>query len=440
MNKHVVLPSPAREARSPKAEIAQKDPDSAVQDAQLRRSEGRPSAEAKSLAPQPGAPAEKPQTRKTDAGQPKAPPSAATESNPFWLRPGLAAAAVLVAVVVGAILWWSSGTSESKLTYTVASVSYGTVTVSARATGTLGPRDPVDVVASASGRIESIAVKSGDRVVKGQVLARLASEASRDELARTQALLVPGQAGLARAEANVTEERAAAARNATVPGQAEAAQARLTRALADATESRALLQDAENQATAVRQRIESLDVRAPFDGIVLTSTIEPGPNVRMAVRGQPLFTLVASLAQMTLKADFPESAVGGLHAGEQAGFTVPAFPRRSFPAVLTALDLWPKKLNEDGKTRTTYSGTLVAGNADGALRPGMSADVTVITAQARNALVVPNAALAFTPPEAASKSPPPRLCSPGSAPTRSSWSATCPGGLAMSCSGLAMAA
>src|SRR5205823_602505 len=105
---------------------------------------------------------------------------------------------------------------------------------------------------------------------------------------------------------------------------------------------------------------------------------------------QPLFTIAADLAQLKLQADFPESALGGLHPGDRAEFTTPAYPRRLFPAVLTALDLLPKKETKDGKESTYYSGNLSVANQDGALRPGMDASISVITAEARNVLVIRN--------------------------------------------------
>ena len=118
--------------------------------------------------------------------------------------------------------------------------------------------------------------------------------------------------------------------------------------------------------------------------------------------------------ELKLVADIPESQLGAAHVGEHAQFTVPAFPRRVFPAILTALDLWPKKETKDGKEIIAYPATLSAGNPDGALRPGMSANVELIVARAPNVLVVPNQALNFSPPrDIEAKYPKPKISDSG---------------------------
>jgi HlyD family secretion protein len=141
---------------------------------------------------------------------------------------------------------------------------------------------------------------------------------------------------------------------------------------------------------------------------VLKSDVEPGKYVSAAAGGRALFTLASGVSQLKLIVDVPESQLGGVRVGEPAQFTVPAFPRQVHPAILTALDLWPKKETKQDKEIISYSATLAGDNPDGALRPGMTANATIITAQARNVLVVLNQALTFTPPpEIESKYPKP---------------------------------
>ena len=284
--------------------------------------------------------------------------------------------------------------------------------MSVRAAGTLAAHDSLDIMAPVGGRVQSVLAKSGDRVMKGQILARLQSDSARDELLRAQTELAAMQARMAQAEADVGEARATAlrAKNDPKPGANDTAQAGLARAAAGASELQAQLREAAAQLTAARAQIDSLDMRAPFDGIVLKSDIEPGKYVSAAAGGRALFTLASGLSQLKLVADIPESQLGAVHVGEPAEFTVPAFPRQVFPAILTALDLWPKKETKDGKDIISYPATISADNPDGALRPGMSANAAVIIAQARNALVVPNQALNFSPsPDIEAKYPKPKI-------------------------------
>jgi HlyD family secretion protein len=217
---------------------------------------------------------------------------------------------------------------------------------------------------------------------------------------------------MAEAEADIGEARATAlrAKNDPKPGAPDTAQAALARATARESELSAHLREAQAQLTAAHAQIDSLDMRAPFEGIVLKSDIEVGNYVSAAAGGRALLTLASGLSQLKLVTNIPEAQLGAVHVGEPAEFTVPAFPRTVFPAILTALDLSPKKETKDGKAIISYPATISANNPDGALRPGMSANAMVIIAQARNALVVPNQALTFSPPpDIEAKYPKPKM-------------------------------
>jgi HlyD family secretion protein len=369
-------------------------------------------AEAKSPTPQ--QPPEKPQAGRTQPDEPRR--SEADGGTPGRARDRITLAGILGALIVGAFLWWSWGGGGSKTAYVYSKATYSTVTLSVSAAGTLAPHDSLDIKAPLGGRVESVLAKSGQRVKKGEVLARLQSDSARDELLLTQTELATMQARVAQAEADVTEARAAASRAKTdpKPGAYDGAQATVARAAARMSELQAELREAEAHGTAARAQIDSLNVRAPFDGIVLKSDIEPGQYVSAATGGRALLTLASGLSQLKLVADIPESQLGSVHVGEPARFTVAAFPRREFPAILTALDLWPKKETKDGKDIISYPATISADNPDGVLRPGMTANATIIIAEARNALVVPNQALIFSPPpDIESKYPKPKPSAAG---------------------------
>ena len=360
-------------------------------------------AEAKSRAPQ--QPPEEPQTDKPQTGKPqedKPERSEADGSAPGASpkRDRITLGGILAALIAGAFLWWWGGGSGLEPAYLYSKASYSTITVSVRASGILAAHDSLDIMAPVGGRVESVAVKSGDPVVKGQVLARLQSDSARDELLRAQTEFAAMQARMAQAEADVAEARAAMlrAKNDPKPGASDTAQAALARAAARASELQALLREADVQLGSARALIDSLSLRAPRDGVVLKSDIEPGKYVSAAVGGRVLLTLASGLSQLKLFTDIPEAQLGSVHVGQPVEFTVPAFPRAVFPAILTALDLSPKKETKDGKDIISYAATISADNPDGTLRPGMSANAAIIIAQARNTLVVPNQALNFTPP------------------------------------------
>jgi HlyD family secretion protein len=299
------------------------------------------------------------------------------------------------------LLWSPWGASEANVAYRFTIAGYGNVAVKVTSTAILEPRDAVEVVAQAGGRVESVLVKSGDRVEKGQPLVHLVSESARNDLIAAQTELASRQSDLARSEADLKEARATVLRlrNDPKPGAIDAAEARLARVGANLDQSRSLLRVGEASVAAARAAIDSLDIHAPTDGVVLKTNVTPQQrDVRAVTRGQSVVTMAGDLSQLNLRTDFPESALGFLRPGARADFTAPAFPRRIFEARLTALEIWPKRESRDGKQLVTYGGILTASNPDGVLRPGMSANVAVIVGEAKNVLLAPNSALAFVPP------------------------------------------
>jgi HlyD family secretion protein len=337
-----------------------------------------------------------------DPGQAAAAPADEKVRSPaygFWARRGFAGTAVAIAVVVGLLLWRPWTSHEPKITYTIAKATYGTVTVRVGSTAVLEPRNSVEVTAQTGGRLERLLVKSGDEVAKGQILAQLVSDSAQEDVIAAETEFAARGSNVARSEADVAEARAAVlrARADAKPGAVDTAQARLARASANLAEARALLGAGQENLMAARANVQNLAVRAPIDGIVLKTDANAPQNARAVARGQSLVTLAAGLTQMKLSADFPESALGRLHVGDRATFTVPAFPGRSFAATLSVLDVWPRRESRDGRIAVTYGGELTAENPAKLLRPGMTATVAVVVAEAKNVLIVPNAALSFVP-------------------------------------------
>jgi HlyD family secretion protein len=347
-----------------------------------------------------------PTPQPADAAQTYEPPT--EENNPlrraFWTGKRIGIVGIAIAVALALLMWWPKGGSGPKISYRFTNATIGDVAVRVNSTAVMEPRNAAEVTAQTGGRVGSVLVKSGQRVAKGQTLVHLISESAGDELTSAQAELAARQSDLARSQADLMEARATVARlrsapkPGVMPGAIDAAEARLARVVANDNQARELLRAGEDGVVAARASLENLDVRAPTDGVVLKTNVTPQGDVRAVTRGQSVVTFAGDMSQLNLRADFPESALGRLHQGARAEFTTPAFAGRTFAATLTALDIWPKRESRDGRQFVTYGAMLTAPNADGALRPGMSANVAVVVAEARNVLLVPNAALAFVPP------------------------------------------
>ncbi|WP_374259815.1 efflux RND transporter periplasmic adaptor subunit [Zoogloea sp.] len=312
-----------------------------------------------------------------------------------------------VAALFAVALFFATGEKASNGHYVTEPASVGTLVVTVSATGTLQPTKSVDVGSEQSGTLAAILVEENDRVKKGQLLAQLDTAKLRDAVAKSEAALAAANAAVAQARATVAESKASLARmrqvaelsGGKVPARTEleTAEATVQRAVANEASARASVVQAEAVLKTDQTNLAKGTIRSPVDGVVLTRKVEPGQTVVAAMTIPVLFTLAEDLARMELQVKVDEADVGTVRLGQPASFTVAAWPGRNFPATIERVGL--------GSTITdnvvTYKTVLAVNNDDLALRPGMTATASIVTANRDNALLVPNAALRFTPPTAA---------------------------------------
>lgn len=311
--------------------------------------------------------------------------------------------AILLLVLVGILLWWFwPGKNGNTLQYETAGVQRGDLTVTVTATGVLQPLNQVDVGTEISGTVKTVLVDFNDRVVAGQVLARLDTDQLAAKLRQSQASLELARASVKENEATVLETRTKLRRAVDLekkklgtPEQVDTAQAAYARAVASLERARAQVTQAEAQLDVDKTTLSKAEIRSPINGIVLKRQIEPGQTVAASLQTPILFTLAENLAQMELHVSVDEADVGMVKDGQSAIFKVDAFQQRSFPAKISQVRFAP--LTVEGVV--TYETVLSVNNEDLALRPGMTATADIIVQQLQNVLLVPNTALRFTPPK-----------------------------------------
>jgi HlyD family secretion protein len=318
-----------------------------------------------------------------------------------WLLLGGAAALLLVLLVF--LVRGDSGPAR----FRTEPARRGTLTVVVSATGTLHPTNQVDVGSELSGVVRSVEATYNQRVAKVQVLARLDTTKLEAQAAQYRAALASSQAKVALAQATVEENRLKLARLEQVrdrsggkvpaPADLDAAVAALERARADLASAQASVTQARATLEATVVDLTKAVVRSPVNGVVLKRSIEPGQTVAATLESPVLFTVAEDLRRMELRVDVDEADVGRVKAGQPARFTVDAFPDRTFSARVAQVRL--------GATTTsgvvTYTTVLAVDNDDLALFPGMTATAEVVVERDEDALLVPVAALRFTPPRAA---------------------------------------
>lgn len=310
--------------------------------------------------------------------------------------------ALIVIVVAG---WWflRSDDDKSAPRYATEAASIGTLVVKVSATGNLQPTNQVDVGSELSGIVERVVVDVNDAVKKGQVLARLDLSKLKDAVARSRASLAAAEAQVLQAQATVAEARATLARyqqvsqlsGGKVPSRTEmdTAEANLKRAEANVASARASVTQARATLQSDETNLAKANIRSPIDGVVLARQVEPGQTVAASFQAPVLFTLAEDLSKMELQVDVDEADVGQVKAGQKATFTVDAWPGREYDAVITRVG-YGSQVKEGV---VSYLTVLEVANDDLSLRPGMTGTAEITTLTRENALLVPNAALRFSP-------------------------------------------
>lgn len=308
---------------------------------------------------------------------------------------------LLLGVLIATGAWWLLSRPPETIRFTTAEVERGDLAIRVTATGTLQPVNQVDVGTEVSGTIVRVLVDFNDRVEAGQVLAELDPDQSRAKTRQSEAALALAEARVEEAEATVAETASKLQRTRDLIGKRMASPEELDTATAAARRASAALgiaqaqvRQAQAELDANRWNLEKTIIRSPIHGMVLRRQVEPGQTVAASLQTPVLFTLAESLAHMELNVAIDEADVGQIEVGQSATFAVDAYPERSFPATITQVRFAPETINGV----VTYAALLALDNSDLALRPGMTATAEILAREVKETLLVPNAALRFTPP------------------------------------------
>lgn len=326
-------------------------------------------------------------------------------------------AAVVTGLLLLAPLLFQCFGAGQKVEYLTSAVKRGDIAVKVTATGNLAPTNLVDVGSEISGIVDKVLVDVNDHVAKGQPIAVIDTSRLVDAVTKSQAALGASEASVAQAQATVDESKAQLDRlrevsrlsGGRVPSKTELATQVATndRAVAALRSAEANVVSARAQLSSDQTQVAKAVIRSPVTGVVLKRMIDPGQTVQASFSTPSLFLIAEDLTKMKLEVSVDEADVGQVHQGQRASFTVDAYPGRTFPAMISRVNLGSKNLSggsSSSSTTTTssnvvsYLANLTLANADLTLRPGMTATATIETAGANNVMMVPNAALRFTPP------------------------------------------
>ena len=331
----------------------------------------------------------------------------------WYRRPVLWAVAALIAIAsAGAWYWEKEQTASAAPRYTTEPVRRGNLTLTVTANGTLQPTRSIAIGSELSGTVSKVNVDVNDRIKKGQVLVELDTAKLKDQILRSRATLAAANAKVAQTVATVKEAQATLGRfeevsrlsGGKVPSKTEldTAHATVDRAKADEAAARAAVNDAQAALSTDEINLSKASIRAPSDGVILTRNVDPGNAVAASLQAVTLFTVAEDLKQLRLQVNVDEADVGSVAVGQNATFTVSAYPGRNYPAMITRV-AYGSTTTDNVVTYVTY---LDVDNGDLSLRPGMTATATITATSRNDVLLVPNTALRFEPVTAGAEAPP----------------------------------
>lgn len=332
-----------------------------------------------------------------------------------WLKWGLIGLGALLVVL---LLWHFLGGKE-EVKYATDDVARGNLTVTVSATGKLAPTNQVTVGSQLSGQVIKVLADVNDRVTAGQPLALIDPSQFDDQVKQAEATLAANIAAVGQAKATLQQSNATLARYQEVSrlsGGKVPAKTEMDSAIGDRNRALANLNAANANVTSARAQLSSAQtqrtraiIRSPVTGVILARQVDPGQTVAASFNTPTLFVIAQDLSQMKLEVAIDEADVGQVREGQLASFTVDAFPGKTFPAKITRVEVGSNLSVQDASsssstsTSTTanqvvsYAADLSVSNADEQLRPGMTATADIVTMARQNVLLVPNAALRFTP-------------------------------------------
>lgn len=294
---------------------------------------------------------------------------------------------VAVAAIAALAVWLlSGGKKEEKITFDTAAVAPANIMNSITATGTIEPVTSVTVGTQVSGIVSKLFVDYNSVVKKGQVIAELDKTNLMSQLntAKTQ---------LATAQSQLNYQTANYKRYKTLFEKGLVAADDFDNAKLSYTQAKEHVASAKEEVQRAQTNLGYATITSPIDGVVLSKSVEEGQTVAASFSTPELFTIAQDLTNMQVVADVDEADIGDVKEGERVTFTVDAYPDDTFEGEV-------KQVRQEATTTNnvvTYEVVISAPNADLKLKPGLTANVTIYTAERKGVLSVPSKALRFTP-------------------------------------------
>ena len=297
---------------------------------------------------------------------------------------------IVLAALAGGAVWYFKMRGDSAVTYQTTAVTRGTLTQAVTSTGTLNPVLKVQVGSQISGRISRLYADFNSSVTSNQIIAEIDSSTYKASVQRAEADLSSTRASLELAQIE-TRRSSQLFSNNLVSGSDH------DTAIANLHQVEATMQIKQAALDSAKVDLSRCTIFSPVEGVVISRDVDVGQTVAASMSAPVLFQIANDLTKMQIDANVAEADVGNVEDGQDVEFTVDAFPYRTFHGTVAQVRNAPTTV----QNVVTYDAVISVTNADYKLKPGMTANVSVIIARREDVLKIPNSALRFRPPQAA---------------------------------------
>ena len=312
-----------------------------------------------------------------------------------------------VGMAIGGYVFFG-GERKVPVRYKTAPVERGSIVSVVNATGTINPVTLVQVGSQVTGMVESLHADFNSVVKKDQVVARIDPfpyRARRDQaaanLANAKAAVLKAKADLSQRKRELDRVQSLIKQQFVSQNDVDVAVTAHEGAVAQLAVAEAAVKQAQAALEAAELDLTYTVIKSPIDGIVISRQVEVGQRVNASMSIPVIFMIAQDLTKMQVDANVSEADIGGMTEGKDVTFTVDAYPGERFSGKIRQVRNAPVSV----QNVVTYDVVVGVDNSDLRLKPGMTANVSIVVARKDQAIKVPNAALRFKPPQAVSVAP-----------------------------------
>jgi HlyD family secretion protein len=310
--------------------------------------------------------------------------------------------AAIIAILIGSGLLIYYKTKNGVVKYKTAPVQNGSLRATVTATGTVNAVKTVSVGTQVSGTLKELHVDFNSRVKKGQVIAEIDPATLQAQVDQARANVLVAKANVEKAKATLEDSKKARDRNRQLFSKSLIAKSDLdtSEATHDSNNAQVGASTAQVAQTEAALRFAETNLRytkivSPVDGIVVSRNVDIGQTVAASFQTPTLFTIAQDLTKMQIDTNIDEADIGKIETGQGVEFSVDAYPDNTFHGIVDQIRIAPITV----QNVVTYDVVIRVDNGDLKLKPGMTANVTIIVASKDGILKIPNAALRFRPSE-----------------------------------------